>query len=964
MKYLIVIFLVLISLKVQSQELYLSDKVMKMELQFYNSNYKQLLEQNRLDEIDLPAQLILNDTLVLDSVGVRYKGNSSYNIPNDKKSFNISIDAFREEQRLLDYKTLNLNNGFVDPTFMRENIVHRIYSKYLPALKTGFVYLYINGEEYGLYSNVQQINKDFLGEWYDYKSGNLYKGDPRGELTWKGSDASLYKGDYEKKTNEAEDDWSDLVTLINAINNSANLEQDLPEVLNTDRALWYFALSNIFVNLDSYIFSSHNYYLYNNPSSSLYDFLPWDLNESFGTFPPDLPFKKEEFPIIDLKSPNRNPLLKNMMANNNYKQIFLAHYRTLFNEYFNQDSIGEIIGEIKPVIDSYVQKDPKKLYSYSDFNKNITEDVSAQGRTVLGILNFVNNRRSYLLKQPDFQKTSPKIKSVKCISDSLFAGNDAVFNVEMTSTNTKKVNLHYRLGKGNFQKVEMFDDGNHNDSKAGDKIYGVSVAISEYCKENQIDFYATATNTADVMKFVPERAEFEFLSKEIIINQIGHSIVINEFMAANTSTIADENGGYADWIELRNNGGVIKSLNGWFLTDDINKKTKWKFPQVTINQRGYMILWADEDEEQGELHTNFKLSKNGEYIGLYDADTNLIDCINYTAQTEDISFGRYPNGYGDFRLMDIPTPGAENKIDLSKDTLPPVPVWKMDCCGNVNLEGKINLWDMPQDSNRSNLSTIVTMIDNYRMDISSFNLCVDSAASWSLITEDCTKDASAWVTFHDCAGNDTTIHVNYYAPNLSFSPELIDFGICQTDMLYERQIVLRNNSDMSEPVITDISLKNNISTFSILDENYNQLTFPVTIASLDSLMLIIRFSASDLGQFADSIIVVDTCLNSISASYLTAETGGTGIDDDGFPDGLLIAPNPASDYITLRTNRIIGGIRIFDVLGNERHCKLSESGDWITDKLTIDTSELNNGIYIIQIKNSGNIITRSFVICR
>jgi hypothetical protein len=208
----------------------------------------------------------------------------------------------------------------------------------------------------------------------------------------------------------------------------------------------------------------------------------------------------------------------------------------------------------------------------------------------------------------------------------------------------------------------MFDDGNNDDELAGDNTFGIAIIIPEDCKEQNIDFYATATNTNDVIKFFPERAEFVFLSKEITQKSFESDIVINEFMASNKSTIQDENGGYADWIELYNKSSNSVSLKNWFITDDINKSSKWQFPDVSIDGNGYLLLWADEDKEQGDLHLNFKLSKSGEYIGLYDSDTNLIDFINFGIQSEDISEGRYPNGTGEFVKMTTPTPGTENRI--------------------------------------------------------------------------------------------------------------------------------------------------------------------------------------------------------------------------------------------------------------------------------------------------------------
>jgi hypothetical protein len=970
MKYFLLILLALATYSANSEELYSPENVIKMQLQFYNSNYKQLLEQNRISETDIPARLIVNDTLILDSVGVRYKGNSSYNIQGDKKSFNISIDGYREDQRLMGYKTLNLNNGFVDPTFMRENIVHKIYSKYIPAMKTGFVYLYINGEEYGLYSNVQQLNKDFLGEWYDYKSGNLYKGDPRGELSWKGADASLYKSDYEKKTNEEADDWTDLVALINAINNSSNLETELPKVLNTDRALWYFALSNIFVNLDSYIFSSHNYYIYNNPSSSLFDFLPWDLNESFGTFPPNLQIKKEEYPTIDLKSPNKTPLLKNMLGKDSFKQKYYAHYRTILNEDFTLDTINAIINSIKPIIDSYVQKDPKKLYTYQNYLTNINSDVNVGGRTVAGITSFVTKRRAYLLNQPDFQKTAPNIKEVKCITDKLFSGSSAVFNVTMKSTATKEVKLYYRIGKGNFQSVQMFDDGNHNDGKGFDNTFGVSINIPQNIKSNNIDFYATAVNYDDVMKFYPEHAEFVYLTKEI--TQIGElqDVVINEFMASNKTTIKDEAGGYADWIELYNRSGNTISLNKWFLTDDITKKTKWQFPNVSLPAKSYLIIWADEDKEQGQLHANFKLSSTGEFIGLYKSDTSLVDNINFPAQTADTSYGRYPNGEGNFVYMSIPTPGKENTLGIIEiaDTLPPVPVCKMDCCGNINLDKEFNLWDMPLDSTRTNIGSITWYGDvsyNYQLSFSSFVQCEDTLVSWNLRTIDCSQDAFAVIIFTDCAGNDTTLFISYIAPDVHFFPDSSGFLVTNPVTVYENQIVLRNLSDKSEPLITDVKLKSNREELTILDSDAHKINLPFTLRQSDSIVFIVQFrmiNTENPQDYSDTLQIVDSCSNVIAEAILRVGFDLTSVESNNYENKMLLLPNPASDELKVLSDELIEEISLFDFLGYRKRIKLNE--DHQNNYITIDVSDMSNGLYYLQIKNKNRIFTKQLLIYR
>ena len=657
----IIIFLLLIQpAGIFSQDLYSTDRVLKMEIEFYDANYKELLKQNKEDKIEIPAKLIVEDELILDSVGVRYKGNSSYNILSDKKSFNISVDGYIEDQRVWGYKTLNLNNCFVDPTFMREVIASKVFSNYIPTIKAGYAYLYVNGEEYGLYTNVEQLNKDFLGEWYSSKAGNQYKGDPRGILGWKGDDPELYKEDYEKKTNEDEDDWTDLVELINVINNSGDLENELPEVLNTDRALWYFALCNVFVNLDSYIFSGHNYYLYNDPAAGKFDMLPWDMNEAFGVFPPNLPMRKELYPPVDDKAPKIPPLLDNMLSVPSFAKKYYAHYRTVMKEYFTEEAVIEIIDELKPLIQDYVKNDPMKLYTFDDFKTNIEADVFVEKRNVPGLMSFIRLRKEHLQKFPELTGPAPVIEKAECMTDEITPGGEALFNVKIAEGDVKYVQLYFRTGNGSFMPEQLFDDGNHGDGKADDNVFGGSVAIPRDGAGEFFQFYAITENESGIITFFPERAEFEYLSGKIdAITETG-DIVINEFMASNAATIRDPQGAYPDWIELHNRGDSDISLRGWYLTDDQDEITKWQFPDVTIESNGYLLIWADNDTEDEGIHTSYKLDKQGEHIGLYDPQQNLIDSYTYGPQQTDVSEGRFPNGTGPFVPWEEPTPGKEN----------------------------------------------------------------------------------------------------------------------------------------------------------------------------------------------------------------------------------------------------------------------------------------------------------------
>lgn len=115
-------------------------------------------------------------------------------------------------------------------------------------------------------------------------------------------------------------------------------------------------------------------------------------------------------------------------------------------------------------------------------------------------------------------------------------------------------------------------------------------------------------------------------------------------MAENNNYLRDAFGKSSDWIELQNTTGRPVNLDGWSLTDNISLPAKWVIPSVTLPPWGTLLIWAsgsDLRDPAGELHTNFSLSKSGEYLGLYDADRTLVYDFGgaFPPQYENITYG-------------------------------------------------------------------------------------------------------------------------------------------------------------------------------------------------------------------------------------------------------------------------------------------------------------------------------------
>jgi hypothetical protein len=167
---------------------------------------------------------------------------------------------------------------------------------------------------------------------------------------------------------------------------------------------------------------------------------------------------------------------------------------------------------------------------------------------------------------------------------------------------------------------------------------------------------------------------FLFLSFSATIHAQPETLRINEFMALNQTTLTDEDNEYSDWIEIYNPTTAAINLYGWSLTDDITLIQQWIFPNVIVNPGEYLIVFAsgkDRNTEGSELHTDFKLSGDGEYLALLNTKGIAVTefAPGFPVQQTDVSYGYYENVYIGFS---DPTPGADNTRSTSTILPPPV----------------------------------------------------------------------------------------------------------------------------------------------------------------------------------------------------------------------------------------------------------------------------------------------------
>ena len=240
-------------------------------------------------------------------------------------------------------------------------------------------------------------------------------------------------------------------------------------------------------------------------------------------------------------------------------------------------------------------------------------------------------------------------------------GEEVIISSKITNVNQVELMITTQPNHFNFNSYEMNDSGINGDQEAGDDVYSCIVPFSD--SGAYVQYYVRASND-DAISF-PEKAEYEFYYYTVTPEFVSGNLVINEIMASNDQTEADEYGEYDDWIEIYNNNNSNVNL-GDYLSDDINILDKYNFPSIILAPNEYFIVWADDDEEeQGDNHATFKLSASGEAIYLSDSNFNLVDGFTFGEQQTDMGYARVPNGIGPF-LIQSPTFSENNDLVSSQ----------------------------------------------------------------------------------------------------------------------------------------------------------------------------------------------------------------------------------------------------------------------------------------------------------
>ncbi|MBL9002546.1 MAG: CotH kinase family protein [Phycisphaerae bacterium] len=618
------------------QDLYDTTVLRTLNFQFHDANWMTLLRQNYAPQINILADLTV-DGVTYPSVGVRIRGNTSYTaLPSgsEKFSLNVEMDAVNADQSLLGYESLNLNNGFRDPTFCREVVYNNFVAQYIPNPRANHVIVTLNGQNWGVYVNYQQFNKRMLSTHFADTGGLRIKcaNNPNGPgLRYNGATASGYTGYEIKDDGGLADPWAAHIAVCNAVTNAAvaNWQTTIDPIFAVDPSIWSVACENMLTDDDSYINKGADFMTYRNPTDGRTFLLQTDANETFtaGTWSPTLNF-----------TATTKPVLSRILNSGEPRRRYFAHYRTLRTN-LNWAYFEPRFTAARDLISAAVQADPKKLYSHTLFLNNFTQSVTLPysglaGGTVPGIQPFITQRISTLNAAAELAANGPTISSVT-ISDPTPDPTDIVQISAAVAPNgsaVSRVDLYYRPSPtGTYRSVQMVNNGSGTYSAVLPVTGSAGKRVSYYVG-------ATASNTYSSMTFSPARTEWAPLSLEYTFGASG-GMRITEWMYSGTS---------GEFVEFTNVSSEPIDMNGWSFDDDHFVPGAFNLSGFGVVQPGESVIlteataaafrsaWnlAPSVRVVGGLGTGSgnNLARNDQ-INLFDHTGTLVDRLTYGDQT-------------------------------------------------------------------------------------------------------------------------------------------------------------------------------------------------------------------------------------------------------------------------------------------------------------------------------------------
>ena len=635
--------------------LYTAEEIPKIHISINPDSLEELyMEENWNSDYLYQVQFVFESQAgydTLQNVGFRFRGNSS--IEHIKKSFKISFNTYIPGRKFHGVEKLNLNAENNDPSMLRSRIYWNMCREMgIVASRSNHVEVYVNGDYYGLYQNIEHIDEEFIDSRYGNNSGNLYKCYYSANLDYISNNPNDYKLSpfghrvYELKTNTEVDDYSKLANFISFLNQSSDsdFKCDFHDYFNVYNYLKVAALDVLTGNWDGYIYNNNNYYLYENPLTNQVEYIPYDVDNTWG-----IDWLGKDWTtrnIYNWNSSEPRPLFTRLMDEPEYRNMFSWFISNTFSNYFNTTQHRQAVESLHAFIESSALADPYRPLAFGfdedDFLNALI--VAAGGHVDHGVFEFADLREQTAMDQLETITIAPIIMQIK--PD--FSDLPDVWKVSIVTDGPQSESalLAYYINGTLSGSVEGVATSNG---------YDFEINIGQEPIQMAYNILVNGENGL---------TRFAFCENEMINFNQENTLTINELMPSNQSVISDETGNFADWIELYNASSNPINLSKYYLSDNKSAPFKWNLPDVTMNAGAFLLLWADSDMEDGPLHTNFNLSAGGEKVYLFKKQGNeltVMDKVDMPATLSDYSFGRETDGGQPWITFSNSTPNASNQ---------------------------------------------------------------------------------------------------------------------------------------------------------------------------------------------------------------------------------------------------------------------------------------------------------------
>ena len=591
-------------------------------------------------------------------VGFRLRGNTSRS--SGKKSFKISFNSFTPGARSQGVKDLNLNGEHNDPSIMRARIAWELAQDLgIPAPRVNHVRLFINGQPFGLYANVEHLNDDYVEHRFARDAGNLYKCLYPADLANLGTDPASYKLSsggrrvYELETNEGADDYRGLAAFVTALHATTGTQSlcALDSIFNVNDYLKWLAWEITTGHWDNHSFNKNNFYLYEDPASGLMHFSSYDADNTFG-----VDWFNINWATRGITQFGTYPLYTKISANPEAQRrlgLFLNELSALAGTSAWQARNTNLRAQLAPYVEEDAYRSLDYGYDSLDFWNALT--VAAGAHVKFGIHPFMATRIASSAIQIPQGNVEPIVFPPRIVGHG--ASGRVPIQVEVWDEAIPSVVLHYQPTGGSWQSLTLLDDGAHHDELAGDRLYGALLdGVS-----NGFSYYVTATDAQGAANSAP-------CSPGFWATIAGPNVVLNEVCSANANGPTAPNGNREDWIELLNPGATSVSLNGLYLSDSRTNPAKASLNGYSIPAGGRLLLWASGSSSfTGALP--FKLDANGEGVYLsrqIAGDWAILDEVRVPPLMDNQSFGRRHDGAYTWTVFDqYASPNTANSGSLA-----------------------------------------------------------------------------------------------------------------------------------------------------------------------------------------------------------------------------------------------------------------------------------------------------------